>query len=94
ISEHIKQSPYPVIVCGDFNDTPVSYTYHKMRGQLTDAFINAGNGFGNTYERKIASFRIDYIFHSPEFDSKNFKVPHLLYSDHFPVVCDIEIVHP
>lgn len=83
----IDESPYPVLVCGDFNDTPVSYTYHKVRGNLTDAFVESGSGIGNTYLGRLPSFRIDYILNSPVYEAHNFKIDHVDYSDHYPVSC-------
>ena len=87
LRDHIKQSPYPVIVCGDFNDTPVSYTYHTITSVLDDAFTESGKGTGSTYEGKLPPFRIDYIFHSNSFDAYNFQVDKVNYSDHYPVSC-------
>ncbi len=91
ISQHIANSPYPVIVCGDFNDTPVSYVYRKMRGDLKDAFREAGSGFGGTYNGRLPSLRIDYIFYDPRFEAYDFKTHKVDYSDHFPIVCTLEI---
>ena len=73
IRKYINESPYPVIICGDFNDTPVSYSYQKLKGDLNDAFVNSGHGIGRTYIGKLPSFRIDNIFHSDKFDSFNFQ---------------------
>ena len=87
----ISQSPYSVIVCGDFNDTPVSYSYHKIKGELEDAFVNAGTGFGNTYVGKFPSYRIDFIFHGKEMTTKTFNVPRIKYSDHYPVTTELII---
>ncbi len=87
IAAHIQTSPYPVVVCGDFNDTPVSYSYRKMRGQLTDAFIESGFGFGHTIARSFPSFRIDYVFHDRDIQSSNFKRDKVPYSDHYPIHC-------
>ena len=87
LSEQINQSPYPVIVCGDFNEAPVSYTYRKVRGNLKDAFIQSGSGLGNTYLGNLPSFRIDYILHSPEYESFNFQVDKIEESDHYPISC-------
>ncbi len=87
VADHIKKSPYKVIVCGDFNDTPTSYTYHHIRGNLRDAFIQSGSGFGNTYFGIFPSFRIDYIFHHKALRSYNLRIFQLPFSDHFPMQC-------
>ncbi len=87
IRKIIDSTPYPVIVCGDFNDTPVSYTYQKMRGGLNDAFVESGKGFGRTYIGKLPSYRIDNIFYSNRFESYNFQAFDFHASDHLPVAC-------
>ncbi len=82
LSEH---SPYPVFMCGDFNDTPVSYVYHTMKGHLQDSFVENGSGFGGTYHGLPVPFRIDFLFHSSSIINlkyQEFKVP---YSDHYPI---------
>ena len=89
LREHLNQCPYPVIVCGDFNDTPVSFTYRTVRGDLKDSFTESGQGTANTYNGKLPSFRIDYILHSPKFSSYNFEVSSLNHSDHYPISCDL-----
>jgi len=89
LREHLNQCPYPVIVCGDFNDTPVSYTYRTVSGNLRDSFIESGKGTANTYNGKLPSFRIDYILYSPKFTSYNFAVSTLSHSDHYPISCDL-----
>jgi len=85
LSKHIQNSPFPVIVCGDFNDVPVSYTYRKMRKNLDDSFIEAGRGIGTTYMGKFPSFRIDFIFHSKEIQCTRFDIPNIKLSDHYPI---------
>lgn len=87
VAAHIKNCPYPVVVCGDFNDTPCSYTYRKVLGDLKDAFIESGFGISNTYNGILPSFRIDYIFHSKEYHSYNYIRNRINYSDHFPISC-------
>jgi len=91
ISRHIDNSAYPVIVCGDFNDTPVSYVYRMMRGDLKDAFVEAGKGFGGTYNGKLPSFRIDYILFDPKFEAYNFERNKLNLSDHYPIITTINL---
>ncbi len=88
LSKHIQNSPYPVIVTGDFNDVPVSYTYKKMKQDLNDSFIESGNGIGTTYMGKFPSFRIDFIFHSQELKCIDFDIPNVRLSDHFPVTSE------
>lgn len=89
LREHLDHCPYPVIVCGDFNDTPISFTYRTVKGDLEDSFTQSGKGTANTYNGKLPSFRIDYILYSPTFTSYNFKVSNLNHSDHFPISCDL-----
>jgi endonuclease/exonuclease/phosphatase family metal-dependent hydrolase len=89
IRKKIDDTPYPVIVCGDFNDTPSSYAYRKTRGPLRDAFVGSGKGIGQTYVGKLPSFRIDYILHSSALKSYNFKIHNVRYSDHLPVSCGL-----
>jgi endonuclease/exonuclease/phosphatase family metal-dependent hydrolase len=87
VSAQIRRSPHPVIVCGDFNDSPVSYSYKTMRNKLKDAFIESGNGIGYTYRGKFPSYRIDYILYDPLFRSYEYESPKLELSDHYPVIC-------
>ncbi len=93
IGRHISNSPYPAIVCGDFNDTPVSYVYKQMRGNLKDAFVESGKGFGGTYNGQLPSFRIDFIFHDAKFNSYGFKKIDVNYSDHFPVLTTLDLAY-
>ncbi|MBC7425725.1 MAG: endonuclease/exonuclease/phosphatase family protein [Bacteroidia bacterium] len=70
-----------MIICGDFNDPPMSYTYGQLSTGMKDAFIESGSGIGNTYIGKMPSFRIDYILHSPYFRAFDYQ-DHILTSDH------------
>ncbi len=85
VKEHIDNSPYPVIVAGDFNDTPVSYSYRRMRKGLNDSFVHSGNGAGFTYKGKYPANRIDYILYDDSFESTEFRISRVKFSDHYPV---------
>jgi endonuclease/exonuclease/phosphatase family metal-dependent hydrolase len=85
IINHMKTSPYPYLVCGDFNETPYSYVYSRMRGELTNAFEERGNGFGFTLNQKPYFLRIDHQFFSKEFKLQQYHVDDTMkISDHFP----------
>jgi len=85
-----NKNPY-IIVCGDFNDTPISYARHKIKGNLRDAFVDSGCGLGITYNKYRFLFRIDYILHSDNIKSYNCTVGKLRTSDHFPVWCYLQL---
>ncbi len=88
----IAQSPYPVILCGDFNDLPGSYTYTRMKGNLADAFTQKGSGFGRTFNLFSPTLRIDYIFYDPKVLSiTRYRSPHTSLSDHNPVIVDFTL---
>jgi len=92
VSEHIAQCPYPTILCGDFNDTPISYAYTQISKHLEDTFTEAGFGLGTSYAGKeIPAYRIDYIFHSKEFTPFNYRCIHEEYSDHYPITSYFEL---
>lgn len=79
-------SDIPVIVCGDFNDTPLSYTYHQISKDLIDSFVECRSGLGVTFKPRLFPFRIDFILHSNHFTSHRFEVDHSCAdSDHYPV---------
>lgn len=85
IIAHINSCKYPVIICGDFNDTPFSFTYHEFAEKYKDSFMESGSGIGNTYIGDFPSYRIDYIFHSQQFTSSNFVVHPEELSDHYAI---------
>jgi len=89
----IRQSPYPVLICGDLNDLPGSYTYTTLKGTLNDAFAGKGRGLGRTYNRILPTLRIDYIFYDPALlRIKGFESPQLpALSDHNPVIANFEL---
>jgi endonuclease/exonuclease/phosphatase family metal-dependent hydrolase len=85
VIESVKSCPHEVVLCGDFNDTPVSYTYETLTDELVDSFIEAGNGIGNTYIGVFPSFRIDYIMHSKGLASTSYETIDEKLSDHHAV---------
>ncbi len=91
LHDSISASPHPVIVCGDFNDTPSSYTYSIISKNLTDAFRESGSGAGKTYAGPFPSFRIDYIFHDKKIKSAAYRTIKEKLSDHYPVSCMVKI---
>ena len=74
-----------LLVCGDFNDTPISYAHRTIQGPLRDAFADSGMGMGITYNQNYFWFRIDHILHSPNMKSMNCTVDKEEYSDHYPL---------
>tara|TARA_B100000900_G_scaffold330149_1_gene290628 strand:+ start:963 stop:2009 length:1047 start_codon:yes stop_codon:yes gene_type:complete len=86
IKTHINKTPYPIILCGDFNDTPNSYAYHQISNGLKDAFVEKGRGLGRSYNGKFPSLRIDYILCSPEININSFDTKRVKLSDHYPIV--------
>ena len=87
VVEHLKTSPYPVIVCGDFNDTPMSYTYNQFQLALLDAFSASGKGLGTTYVGRLPAGRIDYLFYSPLLSASQFQIQKQTRSDHRAISC-------
>jgi endonuclease/exonuclease/phosphatase family metal-dependent hydrolase len=86
VKNYIDRSPYPVIVLGDFNDTPVSYSYRKIRKGLNDAFVKSGYGAGFTYRGNYPPNRIDYILFDDNLISTRFDILRVKYSDHYPII--------
>ena len=85
VKTQINLSQYPVIVVGDFNDTPISYSYRKIRKGLKDSFVDSGYGAGFTYRGNYPANRIDYILYDQLLDCKHFDIVRVKYSDHYPV---------
>jgi endonuclease/exonuclease/phosphatase family metal-dependent hydrolase len=87
IMNHKKDCPYPIIICGDMNNSAFSYVYRSIKGKLNDSFEESGNGFGQTYHFRYYPARIDYIFADSRMKVKDFKnYPEFLNSDHYPIM--------
>lgn len=89
LKELITASPYPVLVCGDFNSPPVSHVYNQMTSIMHDAFTSEGQHFGTTYNGLLPGTRIDYIFHDEFFNVESFKTFKKEYSDHYPITVNL-----
>ncbi len=86
VLEDIDKCTENVIVTGDFNDTPMSYTYWRLSRKRKDTFIEAGSGSGATFSRLRPFLRIDYILFPEAYEALNHKVLYSKkYSDHYPV---------
>ncbi len=84
VGRHISRCPYPIILCGDFNDVPTSYAYSTIGKGSEDTFGQSGTGLGNTYVR-VPFFRIDNILYGPKFKALSHTVHPYELSDHFAV---------
>jgi len=89
IKTEMEKSPYPVIVCGDFNDLPNSYAYNHIGSGLKNAFKEKGWGAGRTFSGISPTLRIDNIFVDPVFKVNQYTRIEKKLSDHFPIVADI-----
>lgn len=92
ISETIENSPYPVIVAGDFNSVPNSYEYYHLSDGLEDAFMTAGKGSATSFHDYKFPIRIDYVFYSKSLKAISYAVDRSVsISDHYPVVSRISL---
>lgn len=90
--EHEKNCKYPIIICGDMNNSAFSYVYRNIKGKLKDSFEEAGVGFGATYKFKYYPARIDYIFADETMEVKEFEsFPEFQNSDHYPIMAKLSM---
>ncbi|MCB0466435.1 MAG: endonuclease/exonuclease/phosphatase family protein [Aequorivita sp.] len=82
---HKQKTTHPIIICGDFNNTPFSYSYRKLKHGMQDAFRERGNGLGTTFEFEKYPMRIDYIFASEELEVLSFETMKKTFSDHYAI---------
>lgn len=93
VRKEVDKSPYPVIICGDFNDTPVSYTYKNLKKDLKDSFVESGKGMGASYRKFKLPLRIDFILHDSDLFSGRHEVLNVDYSDHKPIRAKLWFKH-
>lgn len=94
IKAEMNQSPYPIIVCGDFNDVPNSYAYKTIGKGLRNAFAEKGAGIGRTYSHMSPTLRIDNIFADNRFIVEQYVRVNRKISDHYPVIADLYFNKP
>ncbi|MDR0835710.1 MAG: endonuclease/exonuclease/phosphatase family protein [Tannerella sp.] len=94
IADEIKKEGCPyTLVCGDFNDTPISFAHRKIQGDLSDAFAETGCGAGTSYNQNLFLFRIDNIFHSANLEAYKCTIDRSVkLSDHYPIYCYFKIL--
>ena len=92
ICRFIEDTPYKMIVCGDFNDVPLSYAYHRIADGLDDTFSRMGRGYSYTFNGYFRLLRIDYTLVSPEIETISYESDNTVaYSDHYPVITRLKI---
>ena len=97
VEEYLAQyKELPVILCGDFNDTPISYTCHRLsRAGLESAFSAVGKGLGRTFNRDAFVVRIDHAFASPQLVPLTCRVDNsVFFSDHYPLLTRYRLAAP
>ena len=92
VAEFLAKSKYQTIVCGDFNDVPLSYTYNLIAKNLDDTFSKMADGFAYTYNTRYHLLRIDNILVSPSIEVVSYEVDNEIdLSDHYPVLSRVKI---
>ena len=91
VKKSMNESPYKVIVCGDFNDVPNSYTYNTIGKGLKNAYAEKGSGIGRTFASISPTLRIDNIFVDKKLQVEQFARVKKKLSDHFPIIADVTL---
>ena len=91
IKDHHAQNNYKTLIVGDFNNTPFSSTYGELSSDFQDSFLEAGKGFGRTYDLKGLPMRIDYIMADDYFEFIAHQNYDIKLSDHYPVKATLRI---
>ncbi len=91
VARYVDACRGKVILCGDFNDSPISYTRRTLAARLTDCYVATGNGPGISYHGNAMYVRIDNMMCSGHFEPHGCTVDRSIgYSDHYPIYCFLE----
>ena len=85
IKAHQSSSPYPALICGDFNETPQSHVYHLLSEDMQDTFAEEGTGMASTFGERIPALRIDHVLVDKRVDVLRHDIHRSGYSDHYLV---------
>ncbi len=91
VKSHADSCTYPLIISGDFNDTPTSFAVNRMCKGLKNTFIEKGSGLGRTYNGNVPNYQIDYIMTSSQFNVLDYTVVEKKLSDHYPVCSTLQL---
>ncbi|MEO5983925.1 MAG: endonuclease/exonuclease/phosphatase family protein [Ferruginibacter sp.] len=94
IKTAMNESPFPVVICGDFNDVPNSYAYNTIGKGLNNTFEQKGTGIGRTFYGISPTLRIDHIFSDRRFNVEQYLRIKRKLSDHFPIIADLYYKKP
>ena len=91
VKQSVLNCDLPKVICGDFNDIPVSYSYRQLSAGMRDAFVEAGRGLETTYKGSMPSFRIDYVLFDNPMRALNYKSIKEVPSDHKLLVAELQV---
>ncbi|MBU2951534.1 endonuclease/exonuclease/phosphatase family protein [Tamlana agarivorans] len=89
--EGVKEFKGRSIICGDFNATPFSKTYKTISKDRLDSFLEAGSGFGETYNLLGYPMRLDYVLPDTNFEVIAHENFNLQLSDHEPILVYLKL---
>lgn len=78
LKKEIAASPYPVLICGDFNDLPLSYTLLNLL-TLTQDLSQSWEG---SFQELGGILKIDHILGTSPFGRSNYELIPNKWSDH------------